>query len=322
MKISAIIPAFNAERTIARALHSVLAQTRPADEILVIDDGSTDKTTDAVRAFGDRVRLITQANAGVSVARNTGIQSASGDWIAFLDADDEWLPEKLALQTEHLKRHPDLKWTFTNLAWDKTKIGRAEPVHPAERLDAAARSTEVFDDYLRAYVRGFFASTITLMIHRSVFDSVGVFEPGMKRAQDNDLWYRIAYQFPKIGYLPQALAVYHLDTPGSSTKVNNSLNFMIQLAERHERLARQHNRLEAFAPCLRQMVSLWVRELIEQRQYAQARALAGRFSGYCSARFLREIRFRMICPPVTGPLADLLVRMKKKTPSAKAAPTR
>lgn len=318
MRISAIIPAFNAERTIARALHSVLAQTRPADEIIVIDDGSTDNTADAVRAFGDRVRLITQANAGVSVARNTGIQSASGDWIAFLDADDEWLPEKLALQCEHLKRHPDAEWTFSNFYRQQNHASGRTPGHPVEGCATAA---DVLDDYLQAYCNYLYAWTSTVMVRRNVFETAGYFEPGMKRAQDNDLWFRIAYSFPRVGYLSQPLAVYHLDTPGSSTKVNNSVVFMIGLVERHERLAREHHRLEAFAPCIRQMLSLWVRELIEQRQYAQARVLIRRFGGYCSGRFLREMRFRLVCPPVTGPLADLLVHMKKKTPSAKAALT-
>jgi len=309
MKISAIIPAFNAERTIARALHSVLAQTRPADEILVIDDGSTDKTVDVVRSFGDRVGLIMQANAGVSVARNAGIASATGDWIAFLDADDEWLPKKLALQAEHLERHPEIDWTCGNF-YQQADGGSKRPL--AHRVGSEPAGTDVLDDYLQAYCNHLYAWTTTVVIRRSVFETVGMFEPGMKRAQDNDLWFRIAYRFPKVGYLSQPLAVYHLDTPDSSTKINNSVDFMIGLVERHERLAREQDRLEAFAPCLRQMIGLWVRELVDQKQYEQARALMGRFSGYCSGRFVREMRFRMAFPPFTGPLANAFVRAKNR----------
>jgi glycosyltransferase involved in cell wall biosynthesis len=311
MKISAIIPAFNAERTIARALHSVLAQTRPADEILVIDDGSTDKTAEAVRAFGDRVRLITQANAGASVARNTGIKSASGDWIAFLDADDEWLEAKLALQSEHLTRHPELKWTFSNMSWDKEKKGVVLPIHPTDRLSAAVQEVEYFEDYFSGYMEGFFASTITLMIHRSVFDQVGLFEPGMKRAQDNDLWFRIAYQFPRIGYLPQSLSVYHLDTPGSSTKVNDQVDFMVQLINRHLALSEKFNRAEAFRPCVTAMVQTWIRELAGQSRRSDIGLLMRHYKPYLSARFVREIRFRTAIP-VLGPfIADTVHRVKR-----------
>ncbi|MHC5190567.1 MAG: glycosyltransferase family 2 protein, partial [Planctomycetota bacterium] len=84
MKISVVIPAYNAEKHIARAIDSVLAQTRPADEIIVVDDGSTDATAEVVRSYGEKVIFIQQENAGVSVARNAGIEAASGDWIAFL----------------------------------------------------------------------------------------------------------------------------------------------------------------------------------------------------------------------------------------------
>lgn len=306
MKISAIIPAFNAERTIARALHSVLAQTRPADEILVINDGSTDNTADAVRAFGDRVRLITQANAGVSVARNTGIQSASGDWIAFLDADDEWLPEKLALQCEHLKRHPEIDWTYSNFYQQPDHASQRTLAHRVPPAEA-----EVLDDYLAAYCNHLYAWTTTLLVRQNVFETAGYFEPGMKRAQDNDLWFRIAYDFPRAGYIARPLAVYHLDTPGSSTKVNNSLDFMIRLAERHERLARQHDRLEAFAPCLRQMVSVWMRTLLEQKRKKDAACLMARFKSYLSPRFCREMYFRMYVPFLGGAAADIAIAAKR-----------
>ena len=102
MKISVVIPAYNAAAWIRRAVNSVLSQTRPADEIIVVDDGSTDGTGDIVRMYDGRVRLLQQANAGAAAARNTGILAATGDWIAFLDADDEWLPQKLQRQTEYL----------------------------------------------------------------------------------------------------------------------------------------------------------------------------------------------------------------------------
>ena len=112
--VSAVIPAYNAGKYVGRAIESVLAQTHKADEIIVVNDGSSDDTAEVVERFGGAVRFIRQENAGASVARNTGIEAATSEWIAFLDADDEWLPNKLKLQTEHLERNPKLVWTTGN----------------------------------------------------------------------------------------------------------------------------------------------------------------------------------------------------------------
>lgn len=307
MTISVIIPAWNAERHIARAIRSVLAQSRPAEEIIVVDDGSTDGTAKVVRAFGMQVRLITQPNGGASVARNTGIAAATGDWIAFLDADDEWLPDKLQLQAERHQQYPALQWSFTRLEW-------ARPEWPTHRLahPDAAPKTGVFEDYLAAYCAGYFISTITVMVHRSVFETVGLFEPGMKRAQDNDLWFRIAYQFPQVGYVPRSLAVYHLDTPNSSTKANDQVEFMIALIERHRALSQKHHRAEAFRPCITHMLQVWIRQLIRQKRTADARRLLGHFNADLSRRFLRESALRLQMPGPGGWLMDRYLDLKNK----------
>jgi hypothetical protein len=111
-RISVVIPAYNAEHTIARTLDSVLAQTRPVDEVIVIDDGSRDGTTALVSSYASAVRCISQPNAGVAAARNQGIQIARGDWIAFLDADDAWLPEKIERQIPELRPGVDVVNTY------------------------------------------------------------------------------------------------------------------------------------------------------------------------------------------------------------------
>lgn len=99
--VSAVIPAYNAAGCVGRAIRSVLAQTRPVIEILVIDDGSCDDTSSVAERFGPPVRVIRQANAGPSAARNRGAWAARGEWLAFLDADDTWLPPKLERQAGH-----------------------------------------------------------------------------------------------------------------------------------------------------------------------------------------------------------------------------
>ncbi|MHC4951908.1 MAG: hypothetical protein ACYTEU_13140, partial [Planctomycetota bacterium] len=157
-----------------------------------------------------------------------------------------------------------------------------------------------------------FAWTCTVLVHRTVFDSVGMFEPGMKRAQDTDLWYRIAYQYPRVGYLPEPLAIYHLDTQGSSTKVNDSVDFMINLVHRHEAFSKQFNRDEAFGPCITHMLQVWIRQLQKQGRRKDAAMLLDKFSAYVSKRFCREMRFRLAVPVLGSGLVECVFWFKNK----------
>src|SRR4051794_5813716 len=105
--VSVVIPTYNYARFIERALVSVLGQTHRPAEVLVIDDGSTDETATVVDRYATRVRYLRQENSGVSAARNAGVESSTGDLVAFLDADDEWVPNKLELQVEALTKRPE-----------------------------------------------------------------------------------------------------------------------------------------------------------------------------------------------------------------------
>ena len=152
--ISVVIPAYNSAAQLARALDSVLAQTRPAEEILVVDDGSTDATAEVARSYGDAVRLIAQANAGAAAARNAGIRAARGTWIAFLDADDEWLPDRLALQTDILDRRPDLVWVSGNsISCSCTENRQAPDVQP-EKVRQQLNGKVFIADFLVAFQKG------------------------------------------------------------------------------------------------------------------------------------------------------------------------
>ncbi len=311
MKISVVIPAYNAAQTVGRAIDSVLAQTRPADEVFVIDDGSSDGTAEVIRSYGDKVTLIQQQNAGVSVARNAGIEAATGDWIAFLDSDDEWLPEKLQCQTEHLQRNPDLAWTYANL-YKKEGQDECVEAHTSPRTAKLLAGGEIFDDYLEAFVNQAFAWTGTVMVRRDIFDTVGDFKPGMKRAQDTDVWFRIAYQFPKVGYISTPLAIYHMDTPGSSIKINDQVDVAVTLIERHLELSKQANRQDAFRPCATAKLQQYIRQYLSESRRCDAMQLMGRFKDLLPARFLREMYFR-ICLPGIGPMiADFYLGRKRK----------
>ena len=176
--ISAVIPAYNAGPYLSRTLDSVLRQTHLPDEIIVVDDGSTDNTTDVAVAYGDRVILIQQENAGASVARNTGINAAKGDWIAFLDADDEWIPEKLRRQTEHLQKHPDLAWTMSNYFACFCDPEHSITVTDQGRSDALLAGRDYYGDYFDAYRAGAVGYTGTMLIRRDALFEAGLFRPG------------------------------------------------------------------------------------------------------------------------------------------------
>src|SRR3954468_20412746 len=111
--VSVIIPVYNGSNEIRRSVESVLAQSRRPAEIIIVDDGSTDGTAELVQGYGPAVRLVRQVNAGAAAARNCGARHASGDWLAFLDHDDEWLPNKLDLQAQALEADPAARLCYS-----------------------------------------------------------------------------------------------------------------------------------------------------------------------------------------------------------------
>lgn len=249
--ISVVIPAFNAGQFIRRTIDSVLAQTYRDYEIIVVDDGSTDNTAEVVKSYGPKIHYIYQKNAGDGPARNTGIAAAKSDWIAFLDHDDEWLPEKLELQIVLLHKHPDLRWCGTN--YYKSYFGQQAAVGNPEALRKALAGREYFENFFTAiHQKGCSLITASMVVHREVFEQVGVFDSCWLRWADLDMWWRIAYKFPKIGYLPQPLAIVHLDVQGF---VSTNLRLASKRGEqtwkligRHLELAREKDALEEFKP--------------------------------------------------------------------------
>ncbi|MHC4951910.1 MAG: glycosyltransferase family 2 protein, partial [Planctomycetota bacterium] len=244
--ISVVIPAYNAGPYLRRTLESVLRQTHPADEIIVVDDGSTDNTADVAASYGDSVVLIGQENAGASVARNTGIEAAKGNWIAFLDGDDEWVPEKLKLQVAHLKKNPDLAWTMSNYFNCFCEQAHRREIRDQGRSEGLLAGQEYYDDYFDAYRAGACGNTNTMLIRKDVLVEAGLFRPGQPRMNDEDMWFRIAYRYPRAGYMTTPLAIYHRGVSDSTVKTHNHPEIVIELIKRHLKLAEEQNRLDAF----------------------------------------------------------------------------
>jgi glycosyltransferase involved in cell wall biosynthesis len=213
--ISVVVPAYNAERWIGRAITSVLRQTvRPA-EIVVVDDGSTDGTAEAVQKQGPTIRYFQQKNSGPSVARNRGIQEAKSEWIAFLDADDEWLPHKIESQLLALEKNLDLKWcgSACDIVSNKPQRSRSPA---ACAIQESPHDAELC--YFAASLKGVRFITSGFVIHRSIFRELGGFDPELRSGEDVDLWCRIALQHPRIGYCFDVCWHYHRDNPDSACR--------------------------------------------------------------------------------------------------------
>ena len=195
-KISAIIPSYNRCHTLQRALASVYDQGECLHEVIVVDDGSTDDSAAMVKALYPHVKLIRQSNHGVSHARNRGIEAASGTWIALLDSDDQWCPLKLRSQMQRLSASPQAKICHTDEIW----IRHGQRVNPMRKHQK--RGGWIFQHCLPLCVM----SPSSVLIHREVFDKVGLFDENLPACEDYDLWLRMCAHYP-VEYVPQPLLV-------------------------------------------------------------------------------------------------------------------
>jgi len=309
--VSAVIPAYNAEQYVGRAIESVLQQTRPAEEVIVVDDGSTDGTAAVVEDYGSKVRLIKQSNAGASEARNMGIKSAKSQWIAFLDADDEWLPEKLKVQMAHLRRNSNLVWTHGDYFKSVSREVPMKPARDMNRAEGLLGGKEYFTSYFEGFLSGFYAWTGTILVRRQALIKAGLFRAGQLRAQDTDMWFRIAYKWPTIGFISQPLAIYHAQIPKSITKTHRKSQIIGDLVERHFALSRQFGKVEEFRPCGIRMLQTWMRDLVKEERWEEILELTDRFEELFSRRFIREMRLRAQHPLIAPALISVVGLLKK-----------
>jgi len=208
--ISVIIPTYNRASLLARALNSVLNQTYRSIEVIVVDDGSQDGTEESVKRINDkRIRYIKhEKNRGVSAARNTGIDKAKSNYIAFLDSDDEWLPDKLGKQIQVFK---DLDSSYGVVYSDHKDLAERSGVSmTASKIN---RDGNIFYNLLRLLM---FVSPTCCIVRRECFDMVGVFDEdiNINVREDTDMFLRIAKLY-KFKYVDECLAIVHHDAPFS-----------------------------------------------------------------------------------------------------------
>jgi len=192
--ISVIIPTHNRRALVSRAIASVEAQTEPPEEVIVVDDGSDDGTETDIRSRFPNVRYLRRDHQGVSAARNFGIGIAKGQWLAFLDSDDVWLPDKLAQQRARIEARPKARIVHGDEIW----IRNGHRVNPMTKH-------QKYGGWI--YARCLPLCVISpscVMIHREIFDTVGLFDTSLPACEDYDLWLRICCRYP-VEYIDRPL---------------------------------------------------------------------------------------------------------------------
>lgn len=207
MSVSVVIPVYNRADLLPRSIDSVLAQTVPALEIIVVDDGSSDGSEEVACRYGGAVRVIHQANQGVAAARNAGIRAASGEWVAFLDADDALLPKAIESNLACVDAHAEAGVIYGD-AIVVDPEGRAESLFLDGKPPAEGW---VFDRLLNSG----FINCSAVMVRRAALLEVGLFRAGMRHAEDYELWLRLARRC-EFARVPEPIAIYYRQPTGLS----------------------------------------------------------------------------------------------------------
>jgi glycosyltransferase involved in cell wall biosynthesis len=227
--VSVVMPVYNGEAFVADAVRSALEQSHPNKEVIVVDDGSTDGTLQALGRFGDAIRVVHLENGGPARARNAGIGQARGQYIAFLDADDIWLPGKLAAQVEHLEGDPEVGACYTGWhVWPALENGQFQAPQFA--------STPIVDPAVDAARSGWIYGrllltcellTTTVMARAATLQRVGAFDESMPVGEDYDLWLRMS-RTTRITRLDCIGALYRV-LPGSESRRPRERNFEFEV---------------------------------------------------------------------------------------------
>ncbi len=225
-KVSTVITSFNKAPWLGEAIDSALIQDFPHQEVIVVDDGSTDNTAAVCRKYGDRIRYIWQENQGCPAAKNTGIRAAHGEFIAILDGDDRWRPGKLTKQVNLLRERPEVGLVFT----DRLKFRDDRVTLPSNWLIHTPRRGWVLDDLLQDN----FISVSSVVARRRCLFEAGLFNPDQRVASDFDLWLRFARKF-QVDYVDEVLMEYRLGIDSIGSRVKNKFEDTMNIQNRFVR---------------------------------------------------------------------------------------
>ena len=222
MNISVVIPSYNRKEFLKRSIDSAINQTKKPFEIIVVDDGSTDGTETMIKSDYDFVKFIKQKNKGVSAARNVGIKVSIGEWICFLDSDDEWKKDKLEKQIIAMKSNPGYKFFHSNEIWIKNGI----------RINQKKKHKKYGGDIFDKCLDMCRISPSSVMINKTVFDKVGNFNEDLVVCEDYELWLRICDKY-RVFFIDEPLIIKYGGHQGQ-------LSYSIESIENHRIKALEH----------------------------------------------------------------------------------
>ena len=236
--VSVIVPVYNVENYIAQTIKSILNQTYPHFELLIVDDESPDRSREICQQFRDkRIKIISQKNRGLAGARNTGIRHAQGDYLAFLDSDDLWLPEKLARHVQHLESNPQVGVSFSRSQFIDSE-GQSLGIYQMPKLQNITPS--------HLLCRNPIGNGSAPVIRRQVFEAICFqdnlhgevenfyFDENFRQSEDIECWLRIAAETPwQIEGIPEALTLYRVDGEGLSANLFKQFDSWKQMIDKH-----------------------------------------------------------------------------------------
>ena len=226
MNISVVIPSYNRKDFLKRSIDSAINQTKKPLEIIVVDDGSTDGTETMIKSDYDFVKFIKQKNKGVSAARNIGIKVSIGEWICFLDSDDEWKKDKLEKQINAMKSNPGYKFFHSNEIWIKNGL----------RINQKKKHKKYGGDIFDKCLDMCRISPSSVMIDKTVFDEVGNFNEDLVVCEDYELWLRICDKY-RVFFIDEPLIIKYGGHQGQ-------LSYSIESIENHRIKALEYLILE------------------------------------------------------------------------------
>ena len=222
MNISVVIPSYNRKDFLKRSIDSAINQTKKPLEIIVVDDGSTDGTEAMIKSDYDFVKFIKQKNKGVSAARNIGIKVSIGEWICFLDSDDEWKKDKLEKQINAMKSNPGYKFFHSNEIWIKNGL----------RINQKKKHKKYGGDIFDKCLDMCRISPSSVMIDKTVFDEVGNFNENLVVCEDYELWLRICDKY-RVFFIDEPLIIKYGGHQGQ-------LSYSVESIENHRIKALEH----------------------------------------------------------------------------------